>query len=38
MENLIAALAVDGKYLMANTVKNLMERDKTLHSVPTYKH
>lgn len=34
MENLIAALAVDGKYLMANTVKNLMERDRMLQNVP----
>ena len=34
MENLIAALAVDGKYLMANTIKNLMERDKTLQNAP----
>lgn len=34
MENLIAALAVDGKYLMANTVKNLMERDRTIQNVP----
>lgn len=34
MENLIAALAVDGKFLMANTVKNLMERDRTLQNVP----
>lgn len=34
MENLIAALAVDGKYLMTNTVRNLMERDRTLQNVP----
>ena len=34
MENLIAALAVDGKYLMTNTVKNLMEHDRTLQNVP----
>lgn len=33
MENLIAALAVDGKYLMANTVKSFMEHDKTLQNV-----
>lgn len=35
MKNLIAALAVDGKYLMTNTVRNLMERDRTLQNVPT---
>ena len=34
MENLIAALAVDGKYLMVNTVKSFMEHDKTLQNVP----
>ena len=34
MENLIAALAVDGKYLMTNTVRNLMECDRTLQNVP----
>ena len=35
METMIAALAVDGKFLMANTVRNLMERDKTLQNVLT---
>lgn len=35
MKNLIAALAVDGKYLMTNTVRDLMERDRTLQNVPT---
>ncbi len=35
MKKLIAALAVDGKYLMTNTVRNLMERDRTLQNVPT---
>ena len=34
MENLIAALAVDGKYLMTNTVRRFMERDRTLQNVP----
>ena len=34
MEKLIAALAVDGKFLMVNTVRNLMERDRTLQNVP----
>lgn len=34
MENLIAALAVDGKYLMTNTVRGFMERDRTLQNVP----
>lgn len=33
MKNLIAALAVDGKYLMANTVRGFMERDKTIQNV-----
>lgn len=33
MKNLIAALAVDGKYLMTNTVRNLMERDRMLQNV-----
>lgn len=37
MENLIAALAVDGKFLMTNTIRSLMERDRTLQNVPTDK-
>ena len=34
METMIAALAVDGKFMMANTMRNLMERDGTLQNVP----
>lgn len=34
MENLIAALAVDGKYLMTNTVRGFMERDGAIQNVP----
>ena len=34
-EKLNRSLAVDGKYLMTNTVRDLMERDRTLQNVPT---